>query len=168
MADIFLSKEARNVLKGKHIAVIGGSNMRGLYKDIVWLLNDDSIIPKEVLGEKLEKRFPDFSSQRCARVKISNRLKKKFNDDNRDWLFKNEGLHPGRTYAEPRVYYHEKKDITVNFRFITRVWSNDLENFLRTYEDRHEAKFDLILMNSLLWDVNRWVIKQKLIFDTMC
>ena len=48
MADIFLSKETRNLLAGKHIAIIGGSNMRGLYKDIVWLLNDDSIIPREV------------------------------------------------------------------------------------------------------------------------
>ena len=163
MADIFVSKEARKVLKGKHIAIIGGSNMRGLYKDIVWLLNDDSFIPKEVLGEKLEKRFPDFESQRCARANISNRLKKKFNDDNRDWLFKNEGLHPGRTYVEPRIYYHEKKDITINFRFVTRVWSskktagkNSLEEFLRTYETIQEAKLDLIIMNSLLWDVNRW------------
>ena len=88
--------------------------------------------------------------------RISNRLRKKFNDDNRDWLFKNEGLHPGRTYAEPRIYYHEKKDITVNFRFVTRVWTSELDKWLETYEDTQEAKLDLIIMNSLLWDVNRW------------
>ena len=55
MGDIFLCKEAQQVLANKHIAVIGGSNMRGLYKDMIWLLNDNSIIPYEVLGEKLEK-----------------------------------------------------------------------------------------------------------------
>ena len=32
MCDIFNRKEARKVLANKHIAVIGGSNMRGLYK----------------------------------------------------------------------------------------------------------------------------------------
>ena len=67
--------------------------MRGLYKDIVWLINDDSIIPKEVLGEKSEARFPDFDSQKFAksRKRISARLRKKFNDDNRDHLIGNEG-----------------------------------------------------------------------------
>ena len=45
MCDIFNRKDARNVLANKHIAVIGGSNMRGLYKDLVWLINDDSFTP---------------------------------------------------------------------------------------------------------------------------
>ena len=92
MGDIFLAKEARAVLANKHIAIIGGSNMRGLYKDIVWLINDDSIIPKEVLGDKSEARFPDFDGQKWkkSRNKISARLRKKFKD-NQDRLLGNEG-----------------------------------------------------------------------------
>ena len=68
--------------------------MRGLYKDIVWLINDDSIIPKEVLGDKSEARFPDFDGQKWAksRNRISARLRRKFNDDNRDHLIGNEGI----------------------------------------------------------------------------
>ena len=110
------------------------------------------------MGEKLEKRFPDFDAPRFAKSnkRISKRLRKKFHDGNRDLLFKNEGLHPGRTYKEPRIYQHEKKKITVNFRFVTRVWSDDLDTWLEKYEDTHESKLDLIIMNSLLWDVNRW------------
>ena len=81
------------MLANKHVAIIGGSNMRGLYKDIVWLINDDSIIPKEVLGDKSEARFPDFDGQKWAksRNRISARLRRKFNDDNRDHLIGNEG-----------------------------------------------------------------------------
>ena len=39
---------------------LGGSQMRGLYKDMVWLLNHPSTIPNEVLGAKSENRFPDM------------------------------------------------------------------------------------------------------------
>ena len=79
--------------------------MRGLYKDIVWLINDDSIIPKEVLGDKSEARFPDFDGQKWAksRNRISARLRRKFNDDNRDHLIGNEGnIHK---YLLDLVYY---------------------------------------------------------------
>jgi len=158
MGDIFLAKEARAVLANKHIAIIGGSNMRGLYKDIVWLINDDSIIPKEVLGEKAEKRFPDFNGTKWAksRKNISARLRRKFSDDNRDVLIRNEGLHPGRTYKEPRFYYSKKSNIMINFLFVTRVWTPEIDKWLHKQEDIQDQKLDLIIMNSLLWDVNRW------------
>ena len=91
MCDIFNRKEARKVLADKHIAVIGGSNMRGLYKDIIWLLNDNSIIPKEVLGDKAEANFPNFDGPKWkGRNRISARIRKKF-DGNRDILLKNQG-----------------------------------------------------------------------------
>ena len=158
MGDIFLTKEAQDVLAGKHIAVIGGSNMRGLYKDIVWLLNTSTIIPYEVLGEKLEKNFPDFDSPRWKNKRVSKRLRKIFHDDNKDCCLKSEelSLHPGRTYQEPRFYHHDKKDISVSFRFVTRVWSQDSEEWFRNYESVEGAQLDVIIMNSILWDVNRW------------
>lgn len=158
MGDIFLCKEAQQVLANKHIAVIGGSNMRGLYKDMIWLLNDNSIIPYEVLGEKLEKNYPDFDGTRWKRgqKKISKRLRRIYHDDNKDHLLKSEGLHPGRNYIEPRIYHHENKDIMISFNFVTRVWSEDLEKWLRDYENDKGAKLDVIVMNSVLWDVNRW------------
>lgn len=68
----------------------------------------------------------------------------------------NVGLHPGRNYIEPRIYHHENKDIMISFNFVTRVWSEDLEKWLRDYENDKGAKLDVIVMNSVLWDVNRW------------
>ena len=67
--------------------------MRGLYKDMIWLINDNSIIPKEVLGEKSEARFPDFDGPKFAksRNRVSARLRRKFSNDNRDRLIGNEG-----------------------------------------------------------------------------
>ncbi len=158
MADIFFTKEARKVLAKKHVAVIGGSNMRGLYKDIVWLLNDNSIIPREVLGAKSEMRFPEFGGKfwQKSSERISARMRRIFHDENQDLLLKHEGLHPGRTYIEPRFYYHEKHDITINYKFVTKVWSKELDEWLEKYENNQEAKLDLIIMNSVLWDVNRW------------
>jgi len=56
MSDLFLSEDVRRVLKGKHVVLLGNSNIRGLYKDIVWLINDNSFIPQECLGAKGEAR----------------------------------------------------------------------------------------------------------------
>ena len=122
MAEILGHKDAQYVLEGKHVAILGGSNMRGLYKDMVWLLNDSSLVPYECLGEKLEKNYPNFEGKRWEKstIKVSKRLRKIFDKDNVDLLLKGEGLHPGRNYIEPRTYHHKKKDITINYYFTTR------------------------------------------------
>ncbi len=132
--------------------------MRGLYKDIVWLLNDNSLIPAECLGDKAERKFPDFETERWKkkRKQAAEPLKKKFHEGNRDMLIKDKGLHSGRDYEEPRIYSHEKKGILVHFLLATRVWSSRVEDFLEKAEETFESKLDLVIMNSVLWDVNRW------------
>ena len=40
--------------------------------------------------------------------------------------------------------------------FVSCAWSPDLDEWLRKQEDAHEQKLDIILMNSVIWDVNRW------------
>ena len=42
--------------------------MRGLYKDMVWLLNHASLIPNEVLGAKSEENFPDMEKTKWKEV----------------------------------------------------------------------------------------------------
>ena len=44
----------------------------------------------------------------------------------------------------------------INFLFVTRVWTPEIDKWLCKQEETHEQKLDLIIMNSLLWDVNRW------------
>ena len=58
MTDIFQSVDARNFLRGKKIVYLGGSITRGLHKDMVWLLNSDTLLPRNILGSKGEDRFP--------------------------------------------------------------------------------------------------------------
>ena len=108
MCDIFKTKEARKVLANKHIAVIGGSNMRGLYKDIVWLLNDNSFIPKEVLGDKAERKFPNLDGPRWKGKKVSDKVRKKF-ENNQDTLLKDMG-----TYVIHAFYSYKNRLIRNN------------------------------------------------------
>ena len=117
MCDIFTKKEARRVLANKHVAIIGGSNMRGLYKDIIWLLNDNSFIPREVLGEKLEKHFPDFNGPKWTIKKISGRIKKKF-EGNQDIRLQNEG-----TYIHDFSCVHLKNPKIKKIRNKTKIKS---------------------------------------------
>ena len=79
----------------------------------------------------------------------------KYNDSPKNQCFIS-GLHPGRTYKEPRFYFYKKSNIIFNYLFVTRVWTPELEKWLRKREDAQQQKLDLIIMNSVLWDVNKW------------
>ena len=61
MTDIFNSKEASQLLEGKKILFLGGSLVRGFYKDLIWFTNSNTLINRNTLGKKGEERFPDFS-----------------------------------------------------------------------------------------------------------
>ena len=68
------------------------------------------------------------------------------------------GLSSGREYIEPRIYHNnrENNNITLVYRFISRVWSEDLGDWLQNYEEQFGSKIDILIINSCLWDVNRW------------
>ena len=51
---------------------LGDSQMRGVYKDFVWLLNHPSFIPNEVLCAKSEQRFPDMENTEWKQVRCTN------------------------------------------------------------------------------------------------
>ena len=39
---------------------------------------------------------------------------------------------------------------------IFSCWHEELDEFFRSYEENHGAKLDFLIMNSVLWDTNRW------------
>ena len=41
-------KEAVRLLAGKRVLLLGGSIVRGIYKDLVWLVNSNTTLPREV------------------------------------------------------------------------------------------------------------------------
>ena len=66
------------------------------------------------------------------------------------------GLHEGRGYVEPRLYVG--KGTTIHYVFTSKVWHEEMDEWLRTYPDHNSGrKLDLVIVNSCLWDVNRWV-----------
>ena len=53
MADIFTPGDVTKDLKNKNVVFLGGSVVRGLYKDLCWLINSNSLIPHEVTKNNL-------------------------------------------------------------------------------------------------------------------
>ena len=48
MVDLFSPGDVTKVLKNKLCVFLCGSVVRGLYKDLLWLINSKSLIPFEV------------------------------------------------------------------------------------------------------------------------
>ena len=61
MSDVFDSEQTVQLLKGKTVLFLGASVTRGLYKDLIWLINSNTLLPRHFLGQKGEASFPDFS-----------------------------------------------------------------------------------------------------------
>jgi len=147
MTDLFKSEEAAKLLNGKTVLFLGASVTRGLYKDLIWLLNSNTLLPRKILGQKGEASFPDFSQAGAGEFKD----KFKFQDQLQDDFF---GLNRGRDYRETREYINDDHDIKICFKFITEAWSEDIFQWINTKETQF-GKIDIIIMNSCLWDVNR-------------
>jgi len=156
MADIFYPSDLARLLANKHVVFLGGSVVRGLYRDMMWLINSASLIPHEVLGSKGEKHFPDLEKTAWRKGKVSRHVVETFHQDNRDSLLEYKGLSSGRSYIEPRMYHNKEHNITLVYRFISRVWSKELSDWLNNYEDVFGSQIDFLLVNSCLWDINRW------------
>ena len=81
MTDIFNSEQAVTLLKGKTVLFLGGSVTRGLYKDLIWLLNSNSLLPRQILGQKGEASFPDFNragGEEANKFKFTDKLQEDF------------------------------------------------------------------------------------------
>ena len=61
----------------------------------------------------------------------------------------------GRTYTENRTRYFENEDILLVFGFITRCYDRKVRNLILDFQDQFKS-FDVIMINSALWDINRW------------
>ena len=86
MSDVFKSEEVVKLLKGKTVLFLGASVTRGLYKDLIWLLNTNALLPKKILGQKGEASFPDFSRSPEEELKKF-QSKFKFKDQLQDDFF---------------------------------------------------------------------------------
>ena len=162
MTDIFLSGDVANLLQNKTIVILGSSIVRGLYKDLVWLLNTDTLIDYGVLGNKGEESFPslDRLDEALSWTEMARRrktLKRIFHENNRDMLRDFRGVVTGRHYAEVREYHNQESNITIIFKFISRAFPEDEADWAAELRQLTGGRnIDILLLNSGLWDINRW------------
>jgi len=62
----------------------------------------------------------------------------------------------GRGYREERDYWQESSDIQLSFNFLTRSCTPETRRFIRDFPRTHGSYPDIIIINSALWDINRW------------
>ncbi|XP_014284517.1 uncharacterized protein [Halyomorpha halys] len=130
MADIFRKEDVCSLLMGKHILFIGDSNIRALYKDILWLYKMNSLISLSFLKRRLENNF--LGDRLIARSELTR----------------------GRDFTEHRIF--EDGRTTFEFLFVTRCYCDNIVNMVNDIKDGRKHCPDVILMNSCLWDVSRW------------
>lgn len=128
MADIFSSKEVQALLKDKTVVLLGDSNTRAVYKDLICLYQKNALITAKVLKSKMERSI--------------------FNDE----LVEHGKLSKGRDYVEHRKFCSAY--CKISFYFITKVYSSYVEKILKSFQERGSP--DILIMNSTLWDICRW------------
>ena len=48
MSDLFKKEDVIAILRGKTVLILGASIQRGIYKDLIWLMNSNTLINKGV------------------------------------------------------------------------------------------------------------------------
>lgn len=119
------------LLHNKFVVVLGDSIQRGVYKDLVLLLQNDRYLTTTQLRSKGERNFLQ------------------------DWLVEGgclNQLHNGTEYREVRQYQSDHH--LVRFYFITRVYSSYMKTILNDF--RRGPKPDVLIINSCVWDISRY------------
>ncbi|XP_049738873.1 PC-esterase domain-containing protein 1B [Elephas maximus indicus] len=127
-----VSSEVRQLLHNKFVVILGDSIQRTVYKDLVLLLQKDSLLTHDQLKAKGELSFE------------------------KDELVKGGQRGPmcnGTQYREVRQFCSGHH--LVRFYFLTRVYSEYLEAILKELLSGKDAP-DVFIMNSCLWDLSRY------------
>ncbi|XP_041925562.1 uncharacterized protein LOC121689642 isoform X3 [Alosa sapidissima] len=124
-------QQASQLLHNKFVVVLGDSIQRGVYKDLVLLLQKENYLAASQLKTKGEEQFEnDELLEGGVKGPMSN----------------------GTQYKEIRQYSSDHHQ--VRFYFITRIYSEYVQRILEDLEKG--PKPDLVIMNSCVWDVSRY------------
>ncbi|XP_062992135.1 PC-esterase domain-containing protein 1A-like [Elgaria multicarinata webbii] len=127
----FRSKEVRQLLHNKFVVILGDSIQRSVYKDLIRLLQNDSLLTSSQMKAKGDLRF---ENDRLIEGGVLG------------------GLHNGTHYREVRQY--RTSHHLVRFYFLTRVYSPYLESILDDF--RTGPQPDVLILNSCVWDISRY------------
>uniref|UniRef100_A0A4X2LYJ8 PC-esterase domain containing 1A n=1 Tax=Vombatus ursinus TaxID=29139 RepID=A0A4X2LYJ8_VOMUR len=129
----FLSSDVQQLLHNKFVVVLGDSIQRAVYKDLVLLLQKDSLLTEAQLKTKGELSFEQ------DRLLAGGQLGE---------------LHNGTHYREVRQFLSSSGHHLLRFYFLTRVYSAYVEDILTELENGPPP--DLVIINSCLWDLSRY------------
>ncbi|EGV92438.1 PC-esterase domain-containing protein 1A [Cricetulus griseus] len=129
----FQASEVQQLLHNKFVVILGDSIQRAVYKDLVLLLQKDSLLTASQLKAKGELSFEQ--DQLVAGGQLGE-------------------LHNGTQYREVRQFCSGSGHHLVRFYFLTRVYSEYLEDVLK--ELSYGPAPDLVIINSCLWDLSRY------------
>ncbi|XP_010834813.1 PREDICTED: PC-esterase domain-containing protein 1A isoform X2 [Bison bison bison] len=129
----FQASEVQQLLHNKFVVILGDSIQRSVYKDLVLLLQKDSLLTAAQLKAKGELSFEQ--DQLVAGGQLGE-------------------LHNGTQYREVRQFCSGSGHHLVRFYFLTRVYSEYLEGVLE--ELTYGPAPDLVIINSCLWDLSRY------------
>ncbi|XP_076968481.1 PC-esterase domain-containing protein 1A isoform X4 [Tamandua tetradactyla] len=129
----FQASEVQQLLHNKFVVILGDSIQRAVYKDLVLLLQRDSLLTAAQLKAKGELSFEQ--DQLVAGGQLGE-------------------LHNGTQYREVRQFCSGSGHHLVRFYFLTRVYSEYLEDVLK--ELTYGPAPDLVIINSCLWDISRY------------
>ncbi|XP_070183845.1 PC-esterase domain-containing protein 1A-like [Littorina saxatilis] len=121
----------RRLLLNKFVVIIGDSIQRGIYKDLVSLLQRDILLAEKDLRAKGELSF-------LSDTLIEGGVKGQLNN--------------GINYTEVRQYVTNTH--LVRFYFVTRCYNQYVESILTDLLEGPAP--DLVIMNSCLWDMTRY------------
>ncbi|KAK5848548.1 hypothetical protein PBY51_006152 [Eleginops maclovinus] len=124
-------QQASQLLHNKFILVLGDSNQRAVYKDIVLLLQKEKYLSLRQLKTKGEMSF----EQDCL---VEGGCMSK--------------MHNGTGYREVRQYQSDHH--LVRFYFLTRIYSDYVKSILEDF--RLGLKPDVVILNSCVWDISRY------------
>ncbi|XP_029944304.1 PC-esterase domain-containing protein 1A-like [Salarias fasciatus] len=131
MRSFVSHKQASQLLHNKFVVVLGDSNQRAIYKDLVLLLQKDKFLTLKQLRTKGEMSF----EQDCL---VEGGCLNK--------------LHNGIAYREVRQFQSDHH--LVRFYFLTRIFSRYMESVLEDF--RQGLKPDVVIINSCVWDISRY------------
>jgi len=132
MGDIFLTEDVQSLLQDKYVQILGSSNWRSVYKDLICLAQDSKFIETHWCKKKGELR--------CQGDKLLE-----------GGTLSGPELSNGIDYREKRLY--EKDGLKISFEFITRVWNDHVQDIISKLKN---DKPDILLLNSTLWDMSRY------------
>ncbi|XP_071828620.1 PC-esterase domain-containing protein 1B-like [Apostichopus japonicus] len=130
--SLFLHEDVKQLLYNKFVVIIGDSVHRGIYKDLVCLLQGNEFLSRKDLKAKGEETF------------MNDRLI----EGGMKGVMTN-----GINYREVRQYLTDTH--LIRFYFVTRIHNSYWREVI--FRDLcGEPKPDVIVMNSCLWDISRY------------